>query len=417
MRDPEEVQRQRTRVVVTGLGVVSPIGVGTEVFWRAALSGRVGTSTITQFDTSAFLTSKGGEVKDFEPGRFIRKLRYEDLSRSTQFAVAVTSMALEDAGLLNSGAQHDRMGVCFGVVIGNRPSIESAVSMLHAQRGQAIDGFCSTTSHDPTMISRMPAIEFGLAGPNVVIPTACAAGNGAIGYAMDMIRADRADVMVAGGADEMSLTMFMMFNSFRALAPDVVQPFDKNRRGLMLSEGAAALLLESYEHAKNRGAFIYGEVLGHGNFADAHHMTAPHPEGLGAIRSMQAALKMSGVSPEEIDYISAHGTGTPLNDLAESRAIRTVFGRAADSIPVSSIKSMLGHTQGAASAIEAATCLLTIRDHVIPPTMNHAETDPECALDIVANAARPQTVNIALNNAFGFGGNISCTVFSSLRGM
>ena len=185
----------------------------------------------------------------------------------------------------------------------------------------------------------------------------------------------------------------------------------------MLSEGAAAVVLESYEHARNRGASIYGEVLGHGNFADAHHMTAPHPEGLGAIRSMRAALKMSGVSPEQVDYINAHGTGTPINDLVESKAIRTVFGHAADSIPVSSIKSMLGHTQGAASAIEAVTCLLAIRDHVIPPTMNYVETDPECKLNIVANAAYPKMVNVALNNAFGFGGNISCTVFSSLREM
>lgn len=416
MRNPEQARRQKTRVVVTGLGVVSPIGIGTEDFWRAALSGRVGTSAITQFDTGKFLTSRGGEVKDFEPGRFIKKLDCEGLARSTQFAVAVTGMALEDAGLLSPGAERDRVGVSFGVVVGNRPSAEPPLRMLHAHRGQAVNGFYPTTSHDPTVVSRMPAVEFGLAGPNVVIPTACAAGNGAIGFAADLIRANRADAMIAGGTDEMSQTMFMMFNSFRALAPDAVQPFDKNRQGLMLSEGAGAVLLESYERAKNRGAFIYGEVLGHGNFADAYHMTAPHPEGLGAVRSMRAALEMSGISPEQVDYINAHGTGTPINDFVESKAIRTVFGRAADSIPVSSIKSMLGHTQGAASAIEAVTCFLTIRDGVIPPTMNYAEADPECALDIVANAARPKTVNFALNNAFGFGGNISCAVFSSLRG-
>jgi 3-oxoacyl-(acyl-carrier-protein) synthase len=206
-----------------------------------------------------------------------------------------------------------------------------------------------------------------------------------------------------------------MFNSFRALAPEAVQPFDKNRRGLMLSEGAAALVLESYEHAKGRGASIYGEVLGHGNFADAHHMTAPHPEGLGAARSMSRALEMSGVSPAEVDFISAHGTGTPVNDLTESKAIRTVFGSAADSVPVSSIKSMLGHMQGAAGAVEAAACLLAIRDGVIPPNVNYEEPDPECDLNIVANAPRRQKVGVALNNAFGFGGNISCVVFSGLE--
>lgn len=414
MRTPEHERKRQTRVVVTGLGVISPIGVGTEDFWRAALAGRVGTATLTQFDTSALLTHKGGEVKDFDPSLFIKKVPPSELSRSTQFAVSVTGMALEDAGLLGAGVRRERVGVCFGVVVGNRPGCEAPARRFHAQRGASAEAFCATTAHDPTHVSRMPAVEYGLAGPNLVLPTACAAGNGAIGYAMDMINAGRADAMVAGGADELSMAMLMMFNSFRALAPEAVQPFDRNRQGLMLSEGAAALVLESYEHAKNRGAEIYGEVLGHGNFADAYHMTAPHPEGLGAVRSMQRALEMSGVSPEQVDYISAHGTGTPINDLVESKAIRAVFGRAADSIPVSSIKSMLGHTQGAASAIEAVTCLLAIRDDVIPPNVNYEARDPECDLDIVANAPRRRTVNVALNNAFGFGGNISCVVFSGL---
>ena len=403
-----------SRVVVTGLGVVSPIGTGVKDFWQAALCGEVGTGEITQFDTGPFLTNKGGEVRDFEPARYVKNIPYFELSRSAQFAVAVTRMAIEDSGLLNHCAGSDRMGVCFGAVVGNRPSCEPVTRKLYEQRGRLVAELTATSAHDVTVLSRFPAIELGLLGPNMTIPTACAAGNSAITYAMDTIRSGRADVMIAAGADELSMTMFMMFNSFRALAPDRVQPFDKNRKGLILSEGAGALAVESYRHAKDRGAVIYGEILGHGNFADGHHMTAPHPEGLGARRSIQAALNMAGVRPEQVDYISAHGTGTPTNDLVESRAIHAVFGQAAKSRPVSSIKSMLGHTQGAASAIEAVSCLLAIRDNVIPPNANYEEADPECDLNIIANAPIRTKVDIALNNAFGFGGNISCVVFSRL---
>jgi 3-oxoacyl-(acyl-carrier-protein) synthase len=407
-----QMQRQKPRIVVTGLGVVSPIGTGTEKFWQAVLAGQVGTGEVTQFDTGAFLTHCGGEVKDFEPGRYIFNLPHEQLSRSTQFAVAVARMALQDAGLVESCAGSNRIGVCFGTVIGNRPGIEPLLFKLYEQRGKATNGMFAVAPLDATALSRMPAAELELLGPNMVIPTACAAGNSAISYGADTIRSGRADVIVAGGADELSIAMFMMFNSFRALAPDVVRPFDKHRKGLMLSEGAAALVLESYEHASGRGAFIYGEVVGHGNFADAHHMTAPHPQGLGAARSMQAALDMAELSPERVDYISAHGTGTPINDVVESKAIHEVFGKATNSIPVSSIKSMIGHTQGAASAVEAVSCLLAIRDQVIPPNVNYEQPDADCDLDIVANFPRSKKVDVALNNAFGFGGNISCVVFS-----
>jgi 3-oxoacyl-(acyl-carrier-protein) synthase len=411
------------RVVVTGLGVVSPLGVGTESFWRAARDGKVGTGDITLFDTSAYQTHRGGEIKDWPlPGA----CSVPGQSRSESFAIVAARMALEDAELLSEGRlaasegyESDRVGVCFGVVLGNRPHVESTIRAL--RHGQAGPGVASTGSppmaHDPTRMSRLPASEFGLWGPNLVIPTACAAGNSAIGYAMDIIVEGRADAMIAGGADEMSEAMFMMFNSFHALAPEVVQPFDLNRKGLMLSEGAAALVIESERHARRRGAFIYGQVAGHANYSDAFHMTAPHPQGLGAVRSMEAALVTAGLAPYHVSYISAHGTGTPANDGIEARAIRTVFGGAADSIPVSSIKSMLGHTQGAASAIEAVSCLLAIRDGVMPPTINLKSPDPECDVDIVANVAREAEVAVAMNNAFGFGGNISCVVFASPKTM
>ncbi len=400
------------RVVVTGLGVSSPIGVGIDAFWPALVAGKIGTDRISSFDTSGCLTHKGGEVKGFEPERYIKKLSPDTLPRSAQFAVAVSRMALEDSALLKSGVDAERVGVCFGVVLGNRPSLEKPTRELYHRQNGSDPKKVLNGPHDVTVVSRSPALEFGLYGPNLVTPTACAAGNNAISIALETIRAGKADAMIAGGVDELSETMFLMFNSFRSLSPEVVQPFDKNRKGLMLSEGAAALVLESYDSARARGASIYGEVRGYGNFTDAYHMTAPHPEGLGAARSMTDSLRRSGVSPEDVDYINAHGTGTPINDVVETKAIRTVFGKWADSVPVSSIKSMIGHTQGAASAIEAVACLLTIKHNIIPPNMNYDEPDPECSLNIVANRARKQTVNVALSNAFGFGGNISCVVFA-----
>ncbi|HJQ31323.1 MAG TPA: beta-ketoacyl-[acyl-carrier-protein] synthase family protein [Pyrinomonadaceae bacterium] len=414
MSGAERKHGARRRVVVTGLGVVSPIGIGAEEFWRRALAGSVGTSEITQFDTSPYQTHRGGEVVAFRPELYINKLDAAGLSRSTQFAVAVTRMALEDAGLLDSDIPSERVGVCFGIVLGNRPSAERYASRLCRERVAGGVARAAVTSHDAAVTSRAPAAEFGLTGPNLVLPTACAAGNSAISFAMDAIRAGRADVMVAGGADELSKTMFMLFNSFRSMAPLAVQPFDRHRKGLMLSEGAAALVLESDEHARARGARIYGEVAGHGNSADAYHMTAPHPEGRGAVRSIREALGQAGLGPDEVNYISAHGTGTPVNDLVEAKAIHTVFGKRVGTIPVSSIKGMLGHTQGAASAIEAVSCLLAIRDGIVPPNANYEEPDEDCDLDVVANAPRRLRVDVALNNAFGFGGNISCVVFTKV---
>jgi 3-oxoacyl-[acyl-carrier-protein] synthase II len=405
----------KKRIVITGLGAVSPIGTGVDIFWSHLLSGKVGTNKITRFDTSCFHTHTGGEVKDFKVADYAKNHSYEAFSPSVQFALGVTGMTLKDSGILDADINLKRVGIYFGTVIGNRPSLETTIRELYKKECLSLNQTAIFTAHDVTLISRLPAIEFGLRGPNLVTPTACAAGNNAIALAMDAIRTGKADAMIAGGVDELSETMFMMFNSFRSLAPEVVQPFDKNRKGLILSEGAGALLLESYEHAKRRGAFIYGEVLGYGNYSDAYHMTIPHPDGLGAVRSMQDALKRSMILPKQVDYISAHGTGTPVNDAIESKAIQTVFGELTKSVPVSSIKSMLGHMQGAASAIEAVACILAINNDIVPPNMNYKEYDPECALDIVANMPRQHKVDIALSNAFGFGGNISCLVFAKFR--
>lgn len=389
-------------VVVTGLGVVTPVGVGVGAFWEALLSGRSGTDDLTLFDTSDYFTHRGGEVKDWAG----ETPRDGSLSRCESFALAASRMALEDAGP-PLGVPPERIGVCFGLAAGNRPAIERPLRTRGEWRAPA------RTAHDPTRISRLVARDLGVHGPNLMMLTACAAGNSAVGHGMQMIRAGRADAMVVGGAEELSETLFMMFNRFRALAPERVQPFDRDRRGLMLSEGAGALVLESEHAARARGARIHGRVAGYGNLADAHDMTAPHPAGDGVARSMRAALAMAGIDPRAVDYVCAHGTGTPANDGAEAIAIRQVLGAAADGVPVTSLKSMLGHSLGAAGAIEAVACLLTIRDGVIPPTVHLDTLDPACEIRVVVDEPLERPVRVALNNSFGFGGNNSCVVFTA----
>jgi 3-oxoacyl-(acyl-carrier-protein) synthase len=385
-------------VVVTGLGVVSPIGAGVEAFWAAALAGTSGTADVTLFDTGPYLTHRAAEVRDWD-------LRGEPVTRGESFALAAARMALEDAGA--AALDPRRTGVCFGNVLSARPAAEPAI-----RRGGPLAPV-ARAAHEAPRISRLVAREHGLLGPNVTLLTACAAGNSAVGHGMDLVAGGHADAMVVGGADELSETLFMMFNRFRALAPERVQPFDRDRRGLMISEGAGALVIESERSARARGARIHGRVAGYGNLADAHDMTAPHPGGDGVARSMRAALAMAGIEPAGVDYVCAHGTGTPANDVAEARAVREVLGAAADGVPVTSLKAMLGHSLGAAGAIEAVACLLTIRDGVIPPTMHLDVLDPACEIRVVAGQPLERPVRVALNNSFGFGGNNSCVVLTA----
>lgn len=399
------------RVVVTGLGVVSPFGLGIGPFWDGLLAGRVATRSLRRFDTRGLLSDQGGEVPDFRATDFMPAECASVGALAAQYATAATGMALEDAGLIDEPARRRAIGVCFGSVMGGRPVVERWLARPERDR----PGAEAWAQQSVATVSRLPALAHGLGGPRMAIPTACAAGNSAIGYAFDAVRQGRAEAMVAGGAEELAHAMLLMFNSFRALAPDRVRPFDRDRRGMLLAEGAAALLLEPYQSAVARDAAIYGEVLGHANFCDAHHMTAPHPSGAGAVRSMRAAIDLAGLRPEEIDYVSAHGTGTHLNDTIESRAIRDVFGDAAASLPVSSIKGALGHAQGAASAMEAVACLLSLRCLAIPPTANHRTPDPDCPVTLVHGEPLRRDVRTALNNSFGFGGNISCVVFGAVR--
>jgi 3-oxoacyl-[acyl-carrier-protein] synthase II len=403
---------KRPRIVVTGLGVVSSIGIGWKAFWDSLLAGRSGIRAIRYLDTSRYPTRYGGEVGDFEPLEFMPESVANQLGRCAQFAIAATKMALEDARLMLQDAQRLRTGVCLGTTMAEIQVLE-AINQTWVTHDERKISSSLVVRCPSCTISANVAANFGFGGPNLVIPTACAAGNYAIGYAVDLLRAGRADIMVAGGTDPFSRIGFTGFNRLFALAPERCQPFDKNRQGTLIGEGTGILVLEPLEAAIRRSAPIYGEVLGCGYSCDGHHMTMPEVDGIG--RVMRNALRDAEIEPQDIDYISAHGTGTPANDKAECAAIHRVFGERGRTIPVSSIKSMLGHTMGAASALEAIACVLTVHHNHIPPTINFETSDPECDIDCVPNVSRQYRVNIALNNSFAFGGNNACLVFQNCK--
>lgn len=401
------------RVVITGLGVLSPIGNGANDFWQALIAGTVGTGPIRAFDTSIFDVHNGGEVQNFDPTRYFQVLDPETCGRTTQLAVAAARMAVDDAEVLHAGYMLERIGVCMGTTMGNESVVEDENSR-RVRNDPALPS--SLVSHYvDTFITAAIAQELAVEGPCHVLPTACAAGNYAIGWGMDMIRDGLVDVAIVGGADAISRGCFAVFHRLGGIADEVCQPFDRHRTGMLVSEGAGVIILEDYEKALRRGAKMYAELLGYGLACDAHHPTAPHPEGLGAQASMRRALRETGLDLEAVSYISAHGTGTAANDASESMAVRKVFGTRADSLPVSSIKSMLGHTMGAASAIEAVACALTINFGVIPPTMNYRERDPACLYAVVPDQALVCPVEVVLSNSFAFGGNISTIVMKRIE--
>ncbi|MEW6101737.1 MAG: beta-ketoacyl-[acyl-carrier-protein] synthase family protein [Candidatus Omnitrophota bacterium] len=393
------------RVVVTGLGVISSIGIGKENFWQSLIKGVCGVKKVGSFDTSGHTAHLGAEAANFNPVDFINKKKIKYLGRASQMAIASTKLALEDAGLEIKALKDLRAAVSFGTTMGEIQSFEKADQEWIRNGKEAIDvlDIYKYPSHN---IPSNVAIEFGLKARNRLFTTACAAGNYAIGYGFDLLRCGRADLAVTGGADVFSWIAFTGFDKIGAIAPQECSPFDKNRKGTIPADGSAALILETLDRALERKADIYAEILGYGLSCDAYHMTSPSVEGIA--ECMRQALKDANIKDSAVDYISAHGTGTIYNDRAESVAINEVFGKRR--ISVSSIKSMLGHTMGVASALEAISCCLTIKQDIIPPTINYKTPDPECDIDCVANVARKQKVNIALNNAFGFGGNNSCLV-------
>jgi len=393
------------RIVITGLGVVSSIGIGWQEFWDGLLKGKSGISPVTAFDTTPYPTHFGGEVKIFKPEQFIAKEKVPTMNRATQMALAAAQLALSDSALPPEALASSTVGVSHGTTLGAAQTIEEVdVSLIH-NKDLNKDLICRMLTHaPPSMIAK----EFGCKGPHFMFSTACAAGNYAISYGYDLIRLGRADIVLAGASDPFSRIEYTGFNQFGAVAPERCQPFDKNRKGMMLAEGAGILVLESLENALKRNGPIYAEIGGYGLSCDAFHMTTASVEGIA--ECMRKAMREAGITIEDVDYISAHGTGTLANDRAECAAIKEVFGPRSKQIPISSIKSMLGHTMGAASALEAIACTLAVKNHMVPPTMNYETPDPECDIDCVPNSARQHAVNIALNNSYAFGGNNACLV-------
>ncbi len=398
------------RVVVTGIGVVSSIGIGKDDFWNNLISGKSGIDEVKSFSTIKYENHRGGEVKDFIPTMFIDKTKLAALGRGSQFAIAAAKLAITDAGINLDSISKDKFGVIVGTTMADAQKIEEMDKAWIEESEKNIDSRL-VPQYPGSVLASNVGFELGLEGQNASIPTACSAGNYSIGYSYDLIRLGRADFMLAGGSDPFSRIAFTGFNRLFAMAAEKCQPFDKNRKGMMIGEGAGILFLETLESAVKRKACIYAEILGYALSCDAHHMTAPSPESI--INVMKKAMTNAGISPDCVDYISAHGTGTVANDKAECSAIKEVFKDVFNKIPISSIKSMLGHTMGAASAIEAIACCLAISSSIIPPTINYETPDPECDIDCVPNRAKKKNVKIALNNSLAFGGNNACLIIGS----
>jgi len=408
----------RRRVAVTGLGLVTPLGTGTEVNWEALVAGRSGIRAITRFDPSSVPARIAGEVPDFEPERFIEKRDIKKMDVFIQYAMGAAQMAMESTGLTFPLARPERAGVIVGVGMGGLTTLESCLEQFVSKQVRRVSPFIIPRLI-PNMAAGHIAIRFGLRGPNYATTSACASGAHALGEAFAMVRDGRQDVMVAGGAEApICLLGVGGFSAMRALAtgfndePErASRPFDVRREGFVIAEGAGVVILEEMEHARRRGAHVFAEMVGYGATCDAYHMTQPSPDGEGAAECMQLALDDAGLAPDEIGYVNAHGTGTPFNDEAETRAVKRVFGAHAAKLAISSTKSMTGHTLGAAGTIEAAFTVLALERGVLPPTINLDDPDPACDLDYVPHAARRVQVGAALSNSFGFGGTNATLAF------
>ncbi|MCK4648220.1 beta-ketoacyl-ACP synthase II [bacterium] len=392
------------RVVVTGLGAVCAIGKNKDEYWKSLLDGKCGIDKIDLFDTKEHRTQTGAQVKDFHPEKYISSKKLKRMSRTDRLGIIAAQEAIRDSGLDLEKENKEKIGVLLGAGAGGMFEAEEYHrALLIKSRSKAKPSLL--ISHPPCVTTDYIAKEFGLRGPRSTIVTACSSSATSIGYAADLIRNGKADIMVTGGSDALCQLTYSGFNSMRVVDKDRCRPFDKNRTGLSLGESAGILILEELEYAKNRGAKIYCEFLGYGLSGDAYHMTRPHQEARGAIQALREALRDVGIKPEEVDYINAHGTATPFNDETETLAIKEVFGERAYKIPVSSTKSMVGHCLGAAGGIEAVATALAITNNMIPPTANYEIRDPQCDLDYVPDKARKKEIGVAFSNSFAFGGN------------
>jgi 3-oxoacyl-[acyl-carrier-protein] synthase II len=404
------------RVVVTGLGAVTPVGLNVKSTWENIVAGKSGIGPITLFDASQFDTKIAGEVKGFDPSATVNRKDARRMDRFAQFAVTAAKEALASSGLAVDASNNDSVGVIVGSGIGGLTTLYQESKVLIEQGPKRVSPFLV-----PMMITDMAAsqvsIQLGLKGPNLCITSACSSGSDAIGVAYELVKRGEATAIVTGGAESIINPIGVSaFNALRALStrndsPETAsRPFDATRDGFVIGEGAGILMLEDLEHAKARGAKILAEIIGYGASADAFHITEPAENGEGASRAMQVALKESGITINDVDYIKAHGTSTPLNDKTETKAIKTVFGERAYKVPISSPKSMIGHLIGAAAAVEALICVLAIQNGIIPPTINLHNPDPECDLDYVPNTARQKELTHVMCTSFGFGGHNSVLV-------
>ena len=401
----------KKRVVITGTGVITPLGIGTSDFWNAIKEGKCGIDVVTRYDFSNYATCIGGEIKDFDPSLYMDKKEAKRMDRFSQFAVAATKLAIEDSKLDLDAIDKERMGVILGSGIGGIETLEEQHSVLVNKGPDRVSPFFI-----PTMIANMAAgqvsIFTGAKGINETIVTACASGTNAVGDAFKCIQRGDADIIISGGTEApLTPVAFAGFSSMKAMSrrnhdpKTASRPFDAERDGFIMSEGAGILILEEYEHAIKRGANIIAEVVGYAATADAYHITAPAPEGEGGARAMALAIKDAGISSADVDYINAHGTSTPMNDKLETQAIKTVFGDSARKVAISSTKSMTGHLLGAAGAVEAIVCAYSLKEGFIPATINYTNPDPECDLDYVPNQGRKKDIKYAISNSFGFGGH------------
>ncbi|HHY41668.1 MAG TPA: beta-ketoacyl-ACP synthase II [Thermoanaerobacterales bacterium] len=412
---------EKRRIVITGMGVISPVGTGLNKFWTSLINGQSGIDKITRFDTSNLPTKIAGEVKDFNPENYIEKKELRRLDRFTQFAISATKMALEDSALDLSAVDRTRVGVILGSGIGGTITWEEQhKNLLNKGAGRVSPFFI------PMMIVNMASgqvsMTFELKGPNFTVVTACASGTNAVGEAFRTLQRGDADIIISGGTEapitELSLAGFssMKALSTRNNEPSrASRPFDRDRDGFVMGEGAGILVMETLDSALKRNAKIYAEVIGYGTTADAYHLTQPAPEGEGASRAMKAAISDAGISANDVDYINAHGTSTPLNDKFETLAIKHTFGEHAYQLAVSSTKSMTGHLLGAAGAVETIASVLATYNDEIPPTINYENEDPECDLNYVPNKAIKRTVNVALSNSMGFGGHNACIIVKKYK--
>jgi len=407
----------RRRVVITGLAAVSPLGANLSEFWEGLTSGRSGIRRISLFDASDLPCQIGGEIPNFVPENYMDRKEARRVPRCCQITVAAAVDAMKDAGFDSRAPDPERAGIFFGTAVGGVDKLEEGAQTLKTFGHSKVSPFMLPTGI-PNIPAFMIAERFQMLGPNATISTACATGTQAIGGATEYIRHGAADMVITGGVEALISDWGIAgFCAMRALPltfnnnpTEASRPFDARREGFVLSEGCGVLVLEELKHAQQRGARIYAEIGGHASSSDAFHFAAPDPEGKGPARAMRWALQDSNLPPEAVDYINAHGTSTPLNDPMETKAIKAVFGEHAYKLAVSSIKSMIGHAMGAAGALEAIACILTIWNKLIPPTINYTTPDPECDLDYVPNQARPAEVNVTLSNSFGLGGQNACLV-------